>query len=176
MILKYLAKPSMFLKFAVLCGVACCALNGAQAQEARIGYINSQRIVNEAAPFKAASAKIKAEFGKRVQDLQDMDARLKAMQAKLEKDAPVMSESDMNKGQRDLIELNKEFQRKQRELQEDLSQRKNEEHETAFGRVNKVIQQVAEKEKYDLVVQDSIYHSARVDITDKVLKELDAGK
>ena len=174
--MRYLANPTMLLKLAALCGAACFALDAAQAQEAKIGYINSQRIVNEAAPYKAASAKIKQDFGKRVQDLQDMDARLKGMQAKLEKDGPVMSEADRNRGQHDLIELNKEFQRKQRELQEDLTQRQNEERENVFGRVNKVIQQIAEKEKYDLVIQDALYHSARVDITDKVLKELDATK
>ena len=176
MILKYQTNPVQLLKFAVLCGAASCVLNSAEAQEAKIGYINSQRIVNEAAPYKAASAKIKQDFGRRVQDLQDMDARLKAMQAKLEKDAPIMSEADRNKGQHDLIELNKEFQRKQRELQEDLTQRQNEERENVFGRVNKVIQQIAERERYDLVIQDALYHSARVDITDKVLKELDAAK
>lgn len=174
--MKYLTNPVKLLKFAVLCGAASSVLSSVQAQEAKIGYINSQRIVNEAAPYKAASAKIKQDFGRRVQDLQDMDARLKAMQAKLEKDAPVMSEADRNKGQHDLIELNKEFQRKQRELQEDLTQRQNEERENVFGRVNKVIQQIAEKEKFDLVIQDALYHSARVDITDKVLKELDAAK
>lgn len=172
--MTYLANPIKLLTFVVLCGATCCVTAGVQAQEAKIGYINSQRIVNEAAPYKAASAKIKQDFGKRVQDLQDMDARLKGMQAKLEKDAPVMSEADRNKGQHDLIELNKEFQRKQRELQEDLTQRQNEERENVFVRVNKVIQQIADKEKYDLVIQDALYHSARVDITDKVLKELDA--
>jgi outer membrane protein len=172
MILTYLAKPTTLLKLAVLCGAAFCAVSSAEAQETKIGYINSQRIVNEALPYKAASAKIKQDFGKRVQDLQDMDARLKAMQAKLEKDAPIMSEADRNKGQRDLIELNKDFQRKQRELQEDLNQRQNEEREVVFDRVNKVITQIADSEKYDLVIQDALYHSARVDITDKVLKAL----
>jgi outer membrane protein len=170
--LRYLANPTMLFKLAVFCGVAFCSVNSAQAQETKIGYINSQRIVNEAAPYKAASAKIKQDFGKRVQDLQDMDARLKGMQAKLEKDAPIMSEADRNKGQHDLIELGKEFQRKQRELQEDLTQRQNEEREIVFDRVNKVIQQIADAEKYDLVIQDALYHSARVDITDKVLKVL----
>jgi outer membrane protein len=172
MILKYLANPTKLLKLAVLCGAAFCAVGSAQAQEAKIGYINSQRIVNEAVPYKLASAKIKADFGKRVQDLQDMDARLKGMQAKLEKDAPIMSEADRNKGQHDLVELNKEFQRKQRELQEDLTQRQNEERENVFVRVNKVITQIADAEKYDLVIQDALYHSARVDITDKVLNVL----
>lgn len=172
MILKYLAKSSMLLKIAVLCGVSWCTFGGAQAQEIKIGYISSQRIVNEALPYKAASAKLEQDFSRRLKDLQDMDARLKGMQEKLEKDAPVLSESDRSKRQRDLFDLNKEFQRKQREYQEDLSQRRNEELAIVLDRVNKVISQIAESERYDLVIQDALYHSARVDVTDKVLKVL----
>ena len=145
MILKYLANLSMLLKMAILCGASLCVLSSAQAQE-KIGYISSQRIVNEALPYKAASAKLEQEFSKRAKDLHDMETRLKDMQDKLEKE--------------------------QRELQEDLSQRRNEELATVLDRVNKVIAQIAESEKYDIVVQDALYHSARVDITDKVLKIL----
>jgi outer membrane protein len=170
--LKYLANSSMLLKIVMLCGASSYAFGAAQAQEAKIGYISSQRIVNEALPYKAASAKLEQDFSKRLRDLQDMDTRLKSMQEKLEKDAPVLSESDRTKRQRDLFELNKEFQRKQREYQEDLSQRRNEELATVLDRVNKVISQIAESEKYDLVIQDALYHSARVDVTDKVLKVL----
>jgi outer membrane protein len=172
MILRYLTSPTLLLKFAALCGLAFCSLVSAQAQETKIGYINTQRIVNEGVPYKLASAKIQQEFGKRVQDMHDMEARLKAMQAKLEKDAPVMSEAERNKEQRDYVEVGKDYQRKSRELQEDVNQRQNEEREMVSDRVGKVIAQVAEAEKYDLVIQDTIYHSTRVDITDKVLKIL----
>jgi outer membrane protein len=169
---KYLANSSMLLKIAVLCGASLCVLSVARAQETKIGYISSQRIVNEALPYKAASAKLEQDFSKRLKDLQDMDLRLKGMQDKLEKDAPILSESDRSKRQRDLFDLNKEFQRKQREYQEDLSQRRNEELATVLDRVNKVISQIAESEKYDIVIQDALYHSPRMDITDKVLKVL----
>ncbi|MFI4938840.1 MAG: OmpH family outer membrane protein [Burkholderiales bacterium] len=161
----------MLLKMTVLFGASLCVLSSAQAQE-KIGYISSQRIVNEALPYKAASAKLEQEFSKRAKDLHDMETRLKDMQDKLEKDGPILSESDRSKRQRDLFDLNKEGQRKQRELQEDLSQRRNEELATVLDRVNKVISQIAESEKYDIVIQDALYHSARVDITDKVLKIL----
>lgn len=170
MILKYLANSSMLLKVAVLCSASLCALS--HAEEIKIGYISSQRIVNEALPYKAASAKLEQDFSKRLRDLQDMGSRLKGMQEKLEKDAPVLAESEGAKRQRDLFDLNKEFQRKQREYQEDLSQRKNEELTTVLERVNKVISQISEAEKYDIVIQDALYHSPRVDITDKVLKVL----
>jgi outer membrane protein len=173
-ILKFLAKPSSMLKFAVCFCAAFFVFSNAQAQQVNIGYLNSQRILSEGAPFKAALAKLKQDFEKRVTDLQDMEARVKATQAKLEKDAPVMSEADRSKAGRDLNDMVKEFQRKQRELQEDYNQRRNEEYEVVLVRVNKVVKQVAEENKFDLVVQEAgtAYFNPRIDITDKVLKAL----
>jgi outer membrane protein len=172
MILKYLSNSSRLLQTLVLAGAALFVSAGVHAQEVKIAYINSQRIISESAPSKAASAKLDQEFSKRARDLGDMQMHLKDMQDKFEKDAPILSESDRAKRQRDFAEQYKEFQRRQRELQEDESQRKNEEFAAVLDRVNKVIAQIAEAEKYDIVVQDALYHSPRVDITDKVLKAL----
>jgi outer membrane protein len=101
-----------------------------------------------------------------------MAARLKAQSDKLDKDAAVLSDSDRAKRQRDLSDLDKEFQRKQREFREDLNQRRNEELAVVLERTNKVIRQIADAEKYDIVFQEAVYASKRIDITDKVLKEL----
>jgi len=170
--LKYIASPTILLKIAVLFGAAFVAVCGAQAQEIKVGYIDQQRIISEGQPFKLASAKLEQDFSKRNKELQDMAARLKAMQEKLEKEAPVLAESERNKRQRELIDLSREGQRRQREFQEDYGQRRNEDYSIVLERVNKVINQIAEAEKYDLVIQDAVYHSTRVDITDKVLKVL----
>jgi outer membrane protein len=170
--LKYPANSSTLLKAALFCGVTLCALNLADAQETKIGYISAQRIITEGLPYKEAKATLDQAFGKRASELREMESRLSGMQAKLEKDAPVMSEGDRLKAQRDLSEMAKEYQRKQREFQEDVTQRQNEERESVSTRVHKVIEQVAKEEKYDLVIQDAEYHSARIDITDKVLKVL----
>ena len=105
-----------------------------------------------------------------------MAARLKAVSDKLDKDGPVLSESDRIKRQRDLTDLDKEFQRKQREFREDLNQRRNEELAAVLDRSNKVIRQIAESEKYDIIFQEGVYVSPRIDITDKVIKALNSGK
>jgi len=144
----------------------------AQAQEMKIGFVSTERIFREAAPAKAANAKIEQEFSKRDKDLQDMAARLKAMSDKLDKEAPVLSESDRGRRQRELADLDKDFQRRQREFREDLNQRRNEELATVLDRTNRVIKQIAEAEKYDIVFQEAVYISPRIDITDKVLKAL----
>ena len=143
-----------------------------QAQESRIAFVSTERIFREAAPAKAAQTKLEAEFAKREKDIADMAARLKTQSDKLDKDATVLSESDRAKRQRDLSDLDKEFQRKQREFREDLNQRRNEELSVVLERTNKVIRQIAEAEKYDIVFQEAVYASKRIDITDKVLKEL----
>jgi outer membrane protein len=148
----------------------------AQAQELKIGYVNSERVMREAVPAKAAQTKLEAEFSKREKDLTDLGARLKTAADKLEKDAPTLSETERSRRQRDLVEQDREFQRKRREFQEDLNTRKNEELAAVLERANKVIKQIFDQEKYDLIVQDAVHWSARVDITKKVIDALNAGK
>jgi outer membrane protein len=147
---------------------------GAQAQELKIGYVNSDRVLREAAPAKAAQAKLEAEFSKREKELNDMGARLKAASDKLDKDAPTLAETERSRRQRELIDQDRELQRKRREFQEDLAQRKNEELATVVERTNRVIKQIFDAEKYDLIVQEAVFWSPRVDITDKVIRALNA--
>jgi len=154
--------------------LAACATT--QAQDLKIGYVNSERVLREATPAKAAQAKLEAEFGKREKELGDIANRLKAAGDKLEKDAPALAEAERNRRQRDLLEQDRDFQRKRREFQEDLNQRKNEELQAVVERANKVIKQIFDQEKYDLILQEVIFAGPRVDITKKVIDALNAGK
>src|SRR5512145_1291492 len=163
------------LKSAMAALLAFAAL-GAQAQELKIGYVNADRVLRDAAPAKAAQAKLETEFGKREKELAEMAGKLKAAGEKLDKDAPTLSESERTRRQRDLVEQDREFQRKRREFQEDLTQRKNEELASVVERANKVMKQIFDQEKYDLIVQDAVHWSPRVDITKKVIDALNAGK
>ena len=147
---------------------------GVQAQELKIGYVNSDRVLRDAVPAKAAQAKLEAEFGKRDKELNDLAGRLKAAADKLEKDAPTLSEAERNRRQRELVDQDREIQRKRREFQEDLNQRKNEELAQVVERANKVIKQIFEAEKYDLILQEAVFAGPRADITDKVIKALNA--
>lgn len=163
----------MMSKCLALLGICLLPLVSAQAQEnSKIGFVSTERIFREAAPAKTAQAKIEQEFSRRDKELQDLAARLKTMSDKLDKDAAILSESDRARRQRELTDIDKDFQRKQREFREDLNQRRNEELATVLERTNKVIKQIAEAEKYDIVFQEAVYASPRIDITDKVLKAL----
>ncbi len=154
---------------------ACVSLpTAAMAQELKIGYVNSERVLREAAPAKAAQARLEGEFGKRERDLADQGGRLKAAAEKLDKEAPTLSESERGRRQRELVEQDREIQRKRREFQEDLTQRKNEELQAVVERANRVIKQIFEQEKYDVILQEAIFAGPRVDITEKVIKALNA--
>lgn len=170
--MKSLTKISTPSRLLALLAICLLPLTNVQAQESKIGFVSTERIFREAAPAKAAQAKIEAEFSRRDKELQDMAARLKAMSEKLDKDAALLSDSERVRRQRELADLDKDFQRKQREFREDLNQRRNEELATVLEKTNKVIKQIAETEKYDIVFQEAVYASPRIDITDKVLKAL----
>jgi outer membrane protein len=146
----------------------------AGAQELKIGYVNSDRVLRDAAPAKAAQAKLEAEFGKRDRELNDLAQRLKAAADKLEKESPTLAEAERNRRQRELVDQDREIQRKRREFQEDLNQRKNEELSQVVERANRVIKQIFESEKYDLIIQEAVFAGPRADITDKVIKALNA--
>jgi outer membrane protein len=144
------------------------------AQDLKIGYVNSERVLREATTAKAAQSKLEAEFGKREKELNDHGVRLKAAADRLEKEAPTLSESERNRRQRELVEQDRDLQRKRREFQEDLTQRKNEELAAVVERANRVIKQIFDAEKYDVILQEVVFAGPRVDITDKVIKSLNA--
>lgn len=163
-----------FLKSSACAALFAFAALGAQAQELKIGYVNADRVLRDAAPAKAAQAKLETEFGKREKELAEMAGKLKAAGEKLDKDAPTLSESERTRRQRDLVEQDREFQRKRREFQEDLTQRKNEELASVVERANKVMKQIFDTEKYDLIIQEAVFAGPKIDITDKVIKALNA--
>lgn len=144
--------------------------------ETRIGFVNGQRVINESPQAAKAKKKIEKEFEKRNEDLQKMAKQLQSLQENLEKNAVTLSESDRRGKEREFNDINREFQRKQREFREDLNLRQNEEMAAIYERANKVIKQLAEAEKFDLILQEAIYFSPRIDLTDKVLKALGDGK
>jgi len=145
----------------------------AQAQDGKIGFVNTERILRDATLAQRAQRKIEAEFQKRDQEMTKLADQLKKMQDDLEKNSVTMAESQRRNREREFNDLSREFQRKQREFREDLNQRRNEELAQVVEQANRVIRQVAEAEKYDIIFQDAVYASPRIDITDKVIKALD---
>ena len=148
----------------------------AQAEEFRVGFVNTDRIFREANTAKAAQNKLEQEFSKREKELVDIGNTLKSNSEKLERDAPTLSDTQRASRQKQLADQDREFQRKRREFQEDLNARKNEELQQVLEKANKVVKQVAEAEKYDLILQEAVYINPKHDITDKVIKVINSGK
>jgi outer membrane protein len=169
--MKYLRRPSLWALLASL-AMAMPAL----AEDFRVGFVNTDRVFREANSAKAAQAKLEQEFSKREKDLNDLGNTLKAASDKFEREAPTLSEGQRQQRQKQLIDQDREFQRKRREFQEDLTARKNEELQQVLERANRIVKQVAEQEKYDLVLQEAVYINPKHDITDKVIKALNAAK
>jgi outer membrane protein len=162
--------------FGVACLAATVLATGtalAQAADYKLGFVNTERLFRDAAPAKRAQQKLEREFANRDAEVQKLSKQVQALQTSLEKDGATMAEAERRNKERDLANLSRDFQRLQREFREDLNLRKNEELASLQERANKVIQQIAEAEKYDLILQDPIvYASQRIDITDKVIKAL----
>jgi outer membrane protein len=155
-------------------GMALVASVCVVAQDFRVGFVNTDRIFREANMAKSAQTKLEAEFSKRERELVTQGEALRVASERFEKDSPTLSEAQRTTRQRQLVDQDRDFQRKRREFQEDLGARKNEELQAVLERANRIVKQVAEQEKYDVVLQEAVYINPKHDITDKVIKALDA--
>lgn len=159
---------------AIAIGMALLMATGvASAVEYKIGFVNTERLFREAAPAKRAQQRLEKEFSARDAEQQKLAKQVRDLQALLDRDGSTMGEAERRNKERDLANLTRDFQRMQRENREDLNIRRNEELAAVQERANKVIQQIAESEKFDLIIQDPVvYASPRIDITEKVIKAL----
>lgn len=153
--------------------LCCGAWAPVQAQESHIAWLSTERIYNESKLAKLAGEKLAEEFKGREKAVQELDSRFKAAGDKLAKELPVLEEGERIRRQREYFDLDKELQRRQREFREDLTQRTNEERALISDKATRIIKQMAQVEGFDIVLQDAVWASPRIDITDKVLKALD---
>ena len=144
------------------------------AEDFRVGFINTDRIFREANTAKVAQTKLEQEFSKREKELVDLGNNIKTASDKFEREAPTLSETQRNLRQKQLMDQDRDFQRKRREFQEDLNTRKNEEQQVVIERANRAVKQVAEAEKYDVIFQEAVYINPKHDITDKVIRALNS--
>ena len=144
----------------------------AGAVELKIGFVNTERVFREAAPAKRAQQKLEREFAKRNEELSRIEKQGRDLQAELERENVTITEPARREKERQLADISRNFQRLQREIREDLNLRRNEELAAVQERATRVINQIAEQEKFDLVVQEAVFASGRIDITDKVIKAL----
>jgi outer membrane protein len=153
---------------AVLCGWVAVA----SAQSPKIGFVNTERVFREAAPAKRAQQKLEREFAARNAELAKLEKQGRDLQAELERDNVTMTDPVRRDKERQLADVSRSFQRLQRELREDLNQRRNEALAGVQESATRVINQIAEQERFDLILQEAVFASGKIDITDKVIKAL----
>lgn len=159
------------MKKALATVILACAAVTAQAQGMKIGFVNTERVFREAAPAKRAQQKLEQLFAARNAELAALEKRGRDLQGELERDTSLNENARRDK-ERQLADISQKFQRLQREIREDLNLRRNEELAAVQERATRVINQIAEQEKFDLVVQEAVFASSRIDITDKVIRAL----
>ena len=165
----------MRYSYSVIVGLAMAMGTAlATAADLKIGFIDPERINRESAPAERASKQLEKEFAPRAQELQRREGQIKSLQGQLERDGMTMNESERRTREQELARLSVEFQRMQREYREDLNLRRNQELAGLLERANRIIRQIAEAEKFDLIVQEAVYRNPRIDITERVLKALAA--
>jgi outer membrane protein len=161
-------------KVLLAAAILAVALPVSAFAQTKIGFVNTERILRDSAPAAQASKRLQAEFAKKQQDLQKLADKLKRMQQDLEKNAVTMSDSQRRTKEREFNELNRELQRRDRDFRDEVNQRRNEEMASLLDKANRVIREIAKRDHYDAILQDGVYVSPRIDITDKVIKALEA--
>ena len=156
----------------IVVALALAAAGAAGAAEMKIGFVNTERVFREAAPAKRAQQALEREFSTRNAELSRIEKQGRDLQADLERENVTMPESQRREKERQLADISRNFQRLQREIREDLNLRRNQELAGVQERATRVINQIAEQEKFDLVVQEAVFASTRIDITDKVIRAL----
>jgi outer membrane protein len=165
-------KISVYLLSLISFGILSVATS-ASGQELKIGFVNTDRVFKEAAPALRSQKKLQEEFAPRDQEIKAVNAQATEVKAKLEKDGLTMAESEKRALESELARLSREIQRLQREFREELNLRKQEELKVILRIANEEIDKIAAEEKYDLILQEAVYRSDRLDITDKVIKALE---
>ena len=160
------------LSVGVLSIAITLAAGATLAAEFKIGFVDRERILRESGAAKRAQAKLKKEFGTREAELEKIEKQGRDLQATLQKESMTLPEAERSARERQLAQLERDFKRMQREFREDQTLRSNEELVSLQERANKIISEIAEKEKFDLIVQEAVFASQRIDLTDRVIKAL----
>ena len=143
------------------------------AAELKIGVVNMERILRESKTAIEASDRLNAEGQRRQEEIEGISRRFKARLERFEKDAPSMTESERVQERRSLAEMERDVTRRSREAREEFNQRRNEEVLLLQNRAGRVVQELAKKEQFDLVLYEFFYASDRVDLTSRVIEALD---
>ncbi len=139
--------------------------------DVKLGYINTERIYREAAPAVAAQKRLEAEFAPQEDALKQMAERARKVKQAL--DGGKLGEAERRQREKELAQIERDFQARNRELRDSFTVRRNEEFASVLERANAVVLDIAKQDGYDLIVQEAVYINPKYDLTDRIIKALD---
>lgn len=145
------------------------ATTAVSADDIKIGYIDGVKLIEQAPQGDAAKAALEAEFKPREQKIIELRTKIRDAEESLDPKS-----EDLSKKQRELRDQRRDLKRMQQEMREDLNLRRNEELANLQKLISNAIIKMAKQENFDLIVQDAVYASSTIDITDAVLDKLNA--
>ena len=160
----------------ILVGVAALWLCGSALAQNKIGFANINRILQQSETGRLARVKLDREFAPKLDALNKLNDSVLAKRAELQKNAPTLSPAVLQQRERDLVALSTELQRKKREYDEDFDARQRDSTAEFSNKVGLIVRKVAVAERYDMMFQEAVWWSPSIDITDKIIKELDAAE
>lgn len=160
-----------FLRTTTFVLAAALLSQGAFAQF-KAALVNTDRLFNESKMAQAAQTRLKSEFSAREKEVVELGKKLQEMGKKFERDFPTLSDTQKAERQKAMVELDQQFQVKRNSFQTDLAKRRSEELKRVLDKANAVVKSIAEKENFDLILEDAVYVKPEYDITDRVIKSL----
>jgi outer membrane protein len=157
--------------FSFLTVLAVLVPSIAFADNIRIAVIDMRQVIANSPQAKAVMDKLKQEFKTREDQILAVDKSLKEKSEKMQRNGAVMSEAEKSKLEREIMGAQRDLQRMQGEFREDATIRQQEEMKKLVDNINKIVQDIAKKENYDLVVhaEAASFVSQKINLTDKVV-------
>lgn len=138
----------------------------------RIGFVDAVKLIESAPQGEQSLRQLEEEFSPRDREIRELRAELRDVEADLDKNAPVMKQADIDQSQLEIAALRRKIKRLQQEFKDDYNLRRNEELAKLQQVVTDAIIEIAEAEGYDLIVQQAVYASKTINLTERVLESL----
>lgn len=163
-----------FLKVITLTA-AMISISAVQAEEAqKIGVVYPSKIMQESPQRDRIIKKLEAEFKDRYAELQSIEKEIKSLETKIKQDGELLSNNELTTLQRKIEVKVSEYKLNRKAFEEDNRRRQGEEQQQALEVVREVINTVAKKDGYDLILngEQVVYSDSKLDISDKVIQEI----
>ncbi|MFV0575532.1 MAG: OmpH family outer membrane protein [Vibrio sp.] len=166
-------------KFIKVAGISLAILTSSLAATAaqaagKIGYVDSQAVMHALPLYKSSVQKWEKEGKSKKAQLDRLESQFKAKADKLNRDAKVMSATDVQNARIDLQSMQQKLEVQARTAQADLAKTRRADMQKIGQSVETAINKVSKAQGYDMVVEKGalLYAKPEGDLTNAVIKAL----